>query len=118
MENEMPGFVIFVPFIMIAFILGVRIIQQYETAVVFTLGRYTRNLQPGLNFIIPIIQQSQTVDMRVRTRDIPKQQVITKDNVPVTINGVVYFKVIQADTAIIKVQDYINAISQYAQAAL
>ena len=98
--------------------LSIRIIQQYETGVVFQLGKYSRTLQPGLNFIIPIIEYSRTIDMRVSTNDIPKQQVITKDNVPVAINGVVYFKVVDAQTAVIKVQNYLYAVSQYAQAAL
>lgn len=108
----------FVPVIFFALIFSVRIVQQYQTMIVFTLGRFTRTLKPGLNFIIPLVEWTTTVDMRVLTRDIPKQQVITKDNVPVTINGVVYFKVLQASTAIIEVQDYHYAISQYAQAAL
>ena len=112
------GYIIFLPFILVAIALSIRIIQQYQTAVVFTLGRFTRTLNPGLNFIIPVIEYAATVDMRVLTRDIPKQQVITKDNVPVTINGVVYFKVMDASTAIIKVQDYNYAISQFSQAAL
>ena len=97
---------------------SIRIIQQYETGVVFQLGKYSRTLQPGLNFIIPVIEYSKTIDMRVSTNDIPKQQVITKDNVPVAINGVVYFKVVDAQTAVIKVQNYLYAVSQYAQAAL
>ncbi len=97
---------------------SVRIVLQYETAIVFTLGRYTRTLKPGFNMIVPLIEWTSAVDMRVRTRDIPAQQVITKDNVPVTINGVVYFRVVTASTAIIEVQDYNYAISQYAQAAL
>lgn len=109
---------LFVPIVVIAGMLSVRIIQQYQNSVVFTLGRFTRVLKPGFNLIIPIIEYTQTVDMRVRTRDIPKQQVITKDNVPVTINGVVYFKVADAATAIIDVQDYNYAVSQYSQAAL
>ena len=105
------GFIIFIS-------LSIRIIQQYETGVVFQLGRYSRTLSPGLNFIIPIVEQSVVVDMRISTNDIPKQQVITKDNVPVAINGVVYFKVVDAQTAVIKVQNYLYAVSQYAQAAL
>ena len=112
----MPIF--FLPFIILFFMLSVRIVQQYETALVFTLGRYSRTLNPGLNFIVPLIEWSRSVDMRVLTRDIPKQQVITKDNVPVTINGVVYFRVLKAESAILEVQDYNYAISQYAQAAL
>jgi len=102
--------------ILIAF--SIRIIQQYETGVVFQLGRYSRTLQPGLNLLIPIIEYARVVDMRISTNDIPKQQVITKDNVPVAINGVVYFKVVNAQTAVIKVQNYLYAVSQYAQAAL
>lgn len=97
---------------------SVRIIQQYETGVVFQLGKYSRTLQPGLNFIVPVLEWVRVIDMRVGTHDIPKQQVITKDNVPVSINGVLYFKVMDAQTAVIKVQSYIYAVSQYAQAAL
>ena len=108
----------YIPFIIAFLAFSVRIVQQYQTSIVFTLGRFSRTLNPGLNFIIPFIEWTTTVDMRVLTRDIPKQQVITKDNVPVTINGVVYFKVLKAETAIIEVQDYLYAISQYAQAAL
>lgn len=99
-------------------ILSVRIIQQYETGVVFQLGRYSRTLQPGLNLIIPVIEWARVIDMRITTHDIPTQQVITKDNVPVSINGVVYYNVKDAQTAVIKVQSYMYAISQYAQAAL
>ena len=109
---------VFIPFLIILASLSIRIVQQYQTSVVFTLGRYTRTINPGLNFIIPIIEWTSTIDMRVLTRDIPKQQVITKDNVPVTINGVVYFRVKDARTAVIEVQDYNYAISQYSQAAL
>jgi regulator of protease activity HflC (stomatin/prohibitin superfamily) len=109
-------FFIAVTAILLAF--SVRIVQQYETGVVFQLGKYARTLQPGLNFIIPIIEYSVTIDMRISTNDIPKQQVMTKDNVPVSINGVVYYKVIDAQTAVIKVQNYRYAVSQYAQAAL
>ena len=110
--------VFFFPFIVLFLIFCVRIVQQYETALVFTLGRFTRTLNPGLNFIIPIIEWTRAVDMRVLTRDIPKQQVITKDNVPVTINGVVYFRVLSSDKAVLEVQDYNYALTQYAQAAL
>ena len=112
------SWVFFLPFIFMFLTFSVRIVQQYQTAIVFTLGRFSRTLHPGLNFIIPLLEWTTTVDMRVLTRDIPKQQVITKDNVPVTINGVVYFKVLKAETAIIEVQDYNYAIAQFSQAAL
>jgi regulator of protease activity HflC (stomatin/prohibitin superfamily) len=108
-------FIFIVGFIIVT---GIRIIQQYETGVVFQLGRYSRTLQPGLNLIIPLIEYARVVDMRVLTNDIPKQQAITKDNVPVSINGVVYFQVMDAQSAVIKVQNYLYAVSQYAQAAL
>ena len=114
----MSGIFFWLPCAAVVLMFAVRIVQQYETSIVFTLGRFSRTLNPGLNVIIPIIERTTTVDMRVLTRDIPNQQVITKDNVPVTINGVVYFKVVDASTAIIKVQDYNYAIGQFSQAAL
>ncbi len=97
---------------------SIRIINQYEKGLVFTLGKFTGIRTPGLNFVVPIIQRMVVVDMRVRTTDIQKQQVMTKDNVPVDVNGVVFFKVNKVDDAIIKVQDYEYAIAQYAQTAL
>lgn len=110
--------VFWIPVVVVVIALSIRIVQQYENSLVFTLGRFTRVLGPGLNFIIPLVEWSRSIDMRVLTRDIPKQQVITKDNVPVTINGVIYFKIVNAADAILKVQDYNYAISQFAQAAL
>ena len=97
---------------------SIRIINQYEKGLVFTLGKFTGIRTPGLNLVVPVIQRMVVVDMRVRTADIQKQQVMTKDNVPVDVNGVVFFKVDKVDDAIIKVQDYQYAIAQYAQTAL
>ena len=97
---------------------SIRIINQYEKGIIFTLGKFTGIRNPGLNFVIPIIQRMVVVDMRVRTIDIEKQQIMTKDNVPVNVNGVVFFKVDKVDDAVIKVQDYEYAISQYGQTAL
>jgi regulator of protease activity HflC (stomatin/prohibitin superfamily) len=97
---------------------GIRTIDQFEKAITFTLGKYTGTKEPGLRFIFPIIQRLQKVDMRVRTLDIEKQQVMTKDNVPVDVNGVVFFKVVKPEDAIIKVQDFEYAISRQAQTAL
>lgn len=94
------------------------IIDQYERGVVLTLGRYSHTLQPGINFLIPIIQRAIKVDIRITTVDIPQQEVITKDNVPVGINAVVYFQVVKPEDAILKIQDYSYAITQYAQTAL
>ncbi len=95
-----------------------RIAAQWEKALVFHLGKFRGLEGPGLFFIIPIIQSVAKVDMRIQTLDIPKQQVITKDNVPVSINAVLYVKVVDPAEAIIKVQDYTYAVSNYAQATL
>ena len=97
---------------------GIRVIDQYEKAITFTLGKYTGTKEPGLRFIFPIIQRLQRVDMRVRALDIEKQQVMTKDNVPLDVNGVVFFKVSKAEDAIIKVQHFEYAIAKHAQTAL
>lgn len=94
------------------------IIDQFERGIVLTLGQYSGTLNPGLNILIPIIQRVIKVDMRITTSDIPQQEVITKDNVPVGINAVVYFQVTKPEDAVLKIQDYTYAITQYAQTAL
>lgn len=97
---------------------GIKIIDQYERGVVLTLGSFTGVLQPGLKIVIPIIQRLIRVDMRITTLDIPKQEVITKDNVPVGVNAVVYFQVEKPEDAVLKIQDFEYAVAQYAQTAL
>lgn len=97
---------------------GLRVINQYERGVVLTLGKYTGTRSPGLRYIFLGFQKMIKVDMRIVTIDIPQQEVITKDNVPVGINGVVYFKVQSAEKAVLNIKDYTQAVSQYAQAAL
>ncbi len=97
---------------------GIKIAAQWEKAIVFRLGKYSAIKGPGMFFVIPMIDEIRIVDTRILTMDIPKQQVITKDNVPVSINGVLYFLVSNPELAIVKVQNYTYAISQYAQAAL
>lgn len=97
---------------------SVRIAAQWENGVVFRLGKFKKLEGPGLFFIIPIIEKVVMIDLRIQTLDIPKQQVITKDNVPVSINAVLYFKVVDPAAAMIKVQDYTYAVSNYAQATL
>lgn len=97
---------------------GVRVIYQYERAVIFTLGKYTGTRDPGLTLIIPIVQNLRKVDMRLKTADIPRQEVMTKDNIPMLVNAVVYFKVISPETVILEIEDHVFAIKQYTQAAL
>lgn len=97
---------------------GLKVVNQYERGVVLTLGKFTGIRNPGLNIIIPIFQRMVRVDIRTNTIDIPKQEVITKDNVTVNVDAVVYFKVVDAEKAILSVTNYIYASSQFAQAAL
>jgi len=106
-------------FIFVVFGLGgLRVINQYERGVILTLGKYTGTYMPGLRWILIVIQRMIKVDMRITTVDIPRQEAITKDNVPVGINAVVYFKVERAEDAVLKVENYSYAVSQYALAAL
>ena len=107
-------FVVVVPLLLKTLI----IIDQYERGIVLFLGKYSHTLDPGLNIVIPILQRVIKVDIRITTSDIPQQEVITKDNVPVGINAVVYFQVTKPEDAVLKIQDYTYAITQYAQTAL
>jgi len=104
--------------VLIVVIGGLRIIDQYDRGVVLTLGKYTSTRQPGLTWLFIGFQRMIKIDMRITTTDIPQQEVITKDNVPVGINAVVYFRVQSAEDAILNIKDYALAVSQYAQAAL
>jgi regulator of protease activity HflC (stomatin/prohibitin superfamily) len=97
---------------------AIQLAAQWQKAVVFRLGKYKDIRGPGLFLIIPLIEQLRMVDTRVLAVNIPKQQVITRDNVPVTIDGVLFFRVANAAEAIIMVQDYRYVISQYAQTSL
>jgi len=108
-------------FLTLAFILilsGLKVINQYERGIVLTLGSYSYTLGPGLKVIIPFFQRIIKVDIRITTSDIPKQEVITRDNVPININAVVYFMVTKPENAVLKIQDYTYAVTQYAQTAL
>ena len=97
---------------------AVRIALQWERAIVLRLGKLKGLRGPGMFFIIPIIEAAAVIDTRVQTLDIPKQQVITKDNVPVAIDAVLYFKVVDPIAAIVNVQSYTYAVSNFAQATL
>jgi regulator of protease activity HflC (stomatin/prohibitin superfamily) len=97
---------------------GLRVVNQYERGVILTLGRYTGTYNPGLCWILIGIQKMMKVDMRITTVDIPRQEAITKDNVPVGINAVVYFRVMRAEDAVLKIENYSYATSQYALAAM
>lgn len=115
----MDGFVIFLIIVVGIFVLsGIKVINQYERGVVLTLGRFTGTRGPGLRIVVPIFQRLLRVDVRSTPIDVPKQEVITKDNVTVGVDAVVYFKVIDAPKAVLETTNYIYATSQFAQAAL
>jgi len=105
-------------FLAIFFLSGLRVLIEYERAVVFRLGRYKRVAGPGVIYFIPILEKIRKVDMRIKTADIPRQEVMTKDNIPILANTVVYFKVEKPADAIIKIEDFEYAVKQYTQTAL
>lgn len=105
--------------ILVIFVLsGIKIINQYERGVVLTLGRFTGIREPGLRIVIPIFQKLIKVDVRSMPIDVPKQEIITKDNVTVGVDAVVYLRVIDAAKAVLETTNYVYATSQFAQAAL
>lgn len=115
MEYLTIALIIFIIYLVLK---SVVIVNQYERGIVLTLGTYSYTLGPGLKLVVPILQRVIKVDIRINTLDIPKQEIITKDNVAVSINAVVYFQVTKAEDAILKVRDFAYAVSQYAQTAL
>jgi len=100
------------------FATSIRIMKEYQRGVVYTLGRYTHTTGPGLIILIPIIQQMTTVDLRVRTEDVPSQDVISKDNISVRVSAVVYYRVVDPSNAINKVENFIQATSELSQTTL
>lgn len=97
---------------------SIRQINQYERGVKFTLGKFTGMMEPGWRIVWPVIQSYQKVDIRTKAVDVPDQNAITRDNVTVKVNAVIYYKVSQADKAIIEVESFQYAISQYAQTTM
>jgi regulator of protease activity HflC (stomatin/prohibitin superfamily) len=97
---------------------GLRQVNQWETALKFTLGKFTGRVDPGLNFVIPGFQRMIRLDMRVRNRDLPQQSVITADNVTAWIDAVIYYKVVDAEKATLNVQDYEHAVRDRAKVVL
>ena len=104
--------------IVIFFLAGLKVVNQYERGVKLTLGKFQGVLQPGLKLVVPIIQSWYRVDMRVKAVDVPEQESITKDNITVGINAVIYYKVADSKKAIIEVEDYYYAVTQLAQTTM
>ena len=98
--------------------MAIKIVTEYERGVIFRLGRLVGARGPGLFFIIPFVDRMMKVDLRVITMDVPSQEVITKDNVTVRVNAVVYFRVVDPESSVVKVLDHIRATSQISQTTL
>lgn len=108
------GYIMAVPL----FPFAIRIVQEYERGVIFRLGRLVGARGPGLFFILPFVERMVKVDLRIVTMDVPRQDIITKDNVTVKVDAVVYFRVLDPEKAVVKVTDYIRATSLVAQTTL
>ena len=110
--------VVIIIFVLAVFYSAVRILREYERGVVFTLGRYTGTKGPGLFLLVPLVQQMVRVDLRVVVEEVPPQDVISRDNVSVRVNAVIYFRVVDPERAVIQVYNYLAATSQLAQTTL
>lgn len=107
-----------IAFAFLVLISFIKQVNQYQRGVRFTMGRFSGIMEPGWRIIIPVFQGYQKVDMRTKAVDVPDQNAITRDNVPVLVNAVIYYKVSDAQKAIIEVEDFRYAISQYAQTTM
>lgn len=111
------GFIILAT-VLLVILVSLKVFYQYERGVLFTLGRFSGVLNPGLRIILPLIQEARRVDMRLIVVDIPEQDAITKDNVTVKVNAVLYYRVFDAKLVILKVEEYMSAVSLLAQTTM
>ncbi|HBK92331.1 MAG TPA: hypothetical protein DDZ68_11730, partial [Parvularcula sp.] len=118
----LDGLGLLVPVLVLGFVILTnifKILREYERGVIFTLGRVGRKAAgPGLVLLIPLIQQMRKVDMRTLVHDVPSQDVISRDNVSVKVNAVIYYRVVDAVRAVVQVENYMAATSQLAQTTL
>jgi regulator of protease activity HflC (stomatin/prohibitin superfamily) len=108
----------FLTFVAVFLLVSIKQINQYQQGVRFTLGKFSGIMHPGWRLVIPVFQSYQRIDMRIRTVDVPGQEAITRDNISVNVNAVLYYKVRDAEKAIIKVEDFFFAVSQLAQTTM
>ncbi|HNY36284.1 MAG TPA: slipin family protein [Candidatus Pacearchaeota archaeon] len=111
-------FFIIIVIIIAIILISIRQINQYENGILFTLGKFTRIMKPGWNIVLPVIQFYKKVDMRVKAVNVPDQEAITKDNISVKVNAVIYYKINSAEKAILEVEDFYYAVSQLAQTTM
>jgi len=107
-----------IPIIIVVLLASIKQINQYQRGVKFTLGKYTGIMDPGWRLVIPVFQSYQKIDMRIKAVDVPNQEAITKDNISVSVNAVIYYKVKSAEKAVIEVEDFYYAVSQLAQTTM
>ncbi|RAO78371.1 slipin family protein [Dyella jiangningensis] len=111
-------FGVIVVWVLALLFMSIKVLPEYQRGVVLTLGRYTGTKGPGLFILVPFVQRMMRVDLRVTVMDVPPQDVISRDNVSVRVNAVVYFRVVEPDKAILQVSDFLQATSQLAQTRL
>jgi regulator of protease activity HflC (stomatin/prohibitin superfamily) len=104
--------------LVVIFLSSLKVVKEYERGVKFTLGKYAGIMNPGLRILVPLIQTWERVDMRVKAVDVPSQECISRDNVSIKVNAVLYYKVEKAEKAIIKVEEFMYAVSQLAQTTM
>jgi regulator of protease activity HflC (stomatin/prohibitin superfamily) len=116
----LPALGLLVPIVLVVlwFVMGLRVINEYEQGVVLRLGRFAGLRTAGLKWIVPFIDRMIIIDMRITAEQVPPQDVITRDNVSMKVNAVIYFRVLQADRAFLQVTDFLFATSQFAQTTL
>ncbi len=107
-----------ITFIIVIVLISIRQINQYENGIKFTLGKFTGTMHPGWNLVFPIFQSYRKVDMRVKAVDVPDQEAITRDNISVRVNAVIYYKIRSAEQAILQVENFYYAVSQLAQTTM
>src|SRR2546423_9412974 len=123
--DSLPKLLNFVPWVVTVFVLGsvvlpqaIRILREYERGVIFRLGKLLGAKGPGLILLIPVVDRMVRMDLRVVTINVERQEVMTRDNVPVTVDAVVYFRVVDPETAVVKVVNFLQATSLIAQTTL
>jgi len=112
---------LFIPYtlaLIVLIIISTKQINQYESGVKFLFGKYYKTLQPGWRIVLPIIQSYEKVDMRIKAVDVPDQNAITRDNVSVNVNAVIYYRVISAEKALLEIENFRFAMMQYAQTTM
>lgn len=114
------SFLLWIPALFLSYVFysAVRMNNQWEQAIILRLGKFKRTVGPGIFFVIPFIENAISRDLRIRTVDIPKQEVITKDNISVGVNAVAFLKILDAKSSIINIQDFLYAVKQYSQTTL